>query len=210
MEVGAACTARLLLFAGFASGIACGSDRAGHDASPLERAIASSIGARLGVPIVAHCWGLVGCVAQLPDGDRIPIVTWPGDRAWEWRVDGLVVASDVLERYLRDVVGEMGAAQDVRCAPKLRRIAPGDRVECWLANGGKAFVVVREDGSTIVEVELDKRAADARSEVVTPARDDEMTKASRALESGGGEDDGDDASAANDAGVGAPGVESAP
>ncbi|MFN0246600.1 MAG: hypothetical protein ACKV2T_06805 [Kofleriaceae bacterium] len=184
----------------------------GHDASSLERAIASSIGARLGVPIVAHCLGFVGCSAMLPDGERIPIVTWPSERAWEWRVDGLVVTTDVLERYLRGVVGEMGVAQDVRCAPKLRRIAPGDRVECLLANGGKAFVVVREDGSTIVEVELDKRAADARSEVVTPARDDQLTKASRALEDGGGndDDDDDDASAAADAGVGAPGVESAP
>lgn len=191
MGVGRTSTARLLFAGAFAGGIACGSDRAGHDASPLETSIAASIGARLGVSVVARCWGLVGCVVRLPEGDRIPIITWPGaSGAWEWRVDGLLVASDVLERYLRDVVGELGVAQEVRCAPKLRRIAPGDRVECWLANGGKAFVTVRADGSTSVEVELDKRAADARSEVVTPALDDHMTKASRALEQA--EDDGED------------------
>jgi hypothetical protein len=194
MGVGASSTAGLLMVVGFLSGIACKNDRAGHDASPLERSIATSIGARLGVPVVAHCWGLVGCVSRLPDGDVIPILTWPGRNGeWEWRVDGLVVASDMLERYLRDVVAEMGAAQDVRCAPKLRRIAPGDRVECWLANGGKAFVTVRADGSTSVEVELDKRAADARSEVVTPALEEQMMKASRALENA--EDDGEDGDA---------------
>ena len=209
MGVGASSTARLLIFAGFASGIACGSDAVGHDASPLERSIATSLGARLGVPVVAHCWGLVGCVTRLPDGERIPIVTWPGARgAWEWRVDGLVVASDMLERYLRDVVAEMGAAQDVRCAPALRRIAPGDRLECGLARGGKAFVTVRGDGTTSVEVELDKAAADARSEVITPARDEQITKASRALEAAADDDgaDGDDPAG----GPGAPEVESAP
>ncbi|MGE0398525.1 MAG: hypothetical protein AB7T06_17595 [Kofleriaceae bacterium] len=173
----------------------------GHDASPLERSIAASIGERLGVPVVARCMGLVACVTLLPDGDHIPIVTWPGkDGAWEWRVDGLLVASDVLERYLREVVREMGAPQDVRCSPKLRRIAPEGRVECWLANGGKAFVTVRADGTTSVEVELDKAAADARSEVVTPARDDEMTRSSRALEREEGDgEDGDEPAAPTDA-----------
>ncbi len=182
MGVGVTSTAQRLIFAGFACAIACGDDPAGHDASALERSIATSIGARLGVPVVARCMGLVGCITRLPDGDVIPIITWPGTNGeWEWRVDGLVVASDMFERYLRDVVAELGAAQEVRCAPTLRRIAPGDRVECWLANGGKAFVTVRADGSTSVEVELDKRAADARSEVVTPALDEQMTRASRAL-----------------------------
>lgn len=204
MRVGVSSTAWLLMFAGFANGIACGSDHAGHVASSMERSIATSIGARLGVPIVAECYGLVACVARMPEGDRIPIITWPNKSGeWEWRVDGLVVASDVLERYLRDVVGEMGAAQDVRCAPKIRRIAPGDRVECWLAHGGKAFVTVRVDGSTSVEVELDKAAADARSEVVTPLRDEQMTKTSRALEHAPGDDEDDDADepAKTDAGV---------
>lgn len=192
MRVGALSTASLLMFAGFAS-TACESDRTGRDASPLERAIATSIGARLGVPVVARCWGLVGCVTLMPDGDRIPIITSPNrDGEWEWRVDGLLVASDVLERYLRDVIGEMGVSQDVKCSPKVRRIAPGDRVDCWLSGGGKAFVTVREDGSTSIEVELDKAAADARSEVVTPALDDQMTKASHALYDQGEDSDGDE------------------
>jgi hypothetical protein len=137
--------------------------------------------------------GLVGCAAWLPDGDHIPIITWPNkNNEWEWRVSGLVVASDTLERYLRDVIGDMGAPQDVTCSPKVRRIAPGDRVQCSLAQGGKAFVTVREDGSTSVEVELDKAAADARSEELTPARDEQMTKTSRALERAEGEDDDGD------------------
>lgn len=206
MRVGTSSTASLLLFAGFAMGIACGSDHAGHVASSLERSIATSIGERVGAPVVAQCWGLVACVTVMPDGDRIPIVTWPSKSGeWEWRVDGLLVASDVLQRYLRDVVGEMGAPQDVKCAPKLRRIAPGDRVDCALANGGTAFVTVRADGSTSVEVELDKHAADARSEVVTPARDEQITKTSRALEDA---DDGDGDEPVTDAG--SPEVESAP
>lgn len=171
----------------------------------MESSIAASLGAKLGVKVDAQCLGLVACVAITADGDRIPIVTSPREEEWEWRVEGLVVASDALEKYLRDVVADMGAPQDVTCAPKLRRIAPEDRVECALAQGGKAFVVVRADGSTSVEIELEKTAAAARSEDVTPARDEQMTKTSRALERADGEDDDGDEPAA-DAGV----VESAP
>ena len=183
MRVGATSTAGIVIAL-----IACRSDPGERAASPLETSIAKALGARLGVPVVANCLGWVACSVRMPEGDRIPIVTWPAAGGWEWRVDGLLVTSDVLETYLRDEVAAMGAAQDVRCAPKLRRIAANDRVECWLANGGKAFVTVRADGSTSVEVALDKAAADARSEVITPARDEQMGKTSRALEHAEGGD----------------------
>lgn len=206
MRVCSANTALLMMFAG----IACGSDRTGHDASPLERSITASIAKRLGVPIVARCRGLVGCVAVMPGGDRLPIATWPNhDGEWEWRVEGLLIPSDVLERYLHQVVAELGAAQEVRCSPRLARIAPGERVECGLARGGKAFVTVKADGATSVEVELDKTAADARSEIVTPVRDDEMTRASRALDQGSASDEDGDEPAPIDARA-ASAVESAP
>jgi hypothetical protein len=197
MRVGTSSTATLLIFAG----LACGSDHTGHHASPLEISIATSLGARFGVPIVASCWGLVACVTSMPNGERVPIITWPGrDGEWEWRVDGLVVESDKLETYLRDVVAEMGAAQTVTCAPELRRIAPGDRLECALAHGGKAFVIVRADGSTSVEIELAQAAAAARSEIVTPTRDEQITKTSRALEHSEEDDEGDEP--VTDAGAG--------
>jgi hypothetical protein len=82
---------------------------------------------------------------------------------------------------LRDEVADLGAPQGVRCAPRIRAIVANERIECWLAHGGKAFVDVHADGTTAVELVLDAAAANARSELVTPERDRELEATSRAL-----------------------------
>jgi len=190
---------------------ACGRDETGEARSPLERAIEDTLGARFKIPVVARCFAFApACEVKLPDGFSLPIAVIRRGREVEWRTIGLVVTSDELESYLRAEVAELGAPQEVRCAPRIRRIQAGDRIECWLARGGKGFVTVRGDGSTSVEVVLDAASANARSELVTPARDTELLRASKVLDSAG--ETGEDERPAPDAAGFTPGpkIDSAP
>ncbi|MBA3455010.1 MAG: hypothetical protein H0T42_18115, partial [Deltaproteobacteria bacterium] len=148
---------------------ACGSDDPSHARSPVERSIDATLRARFGVAVVSQCFELAPvCEARLPDGISLPISVIRRGAEWQWHVIGLVVTSDQLEAYLRDEVSDLGAPQGVRCAPRIRRMIAGDRVECWLERGGKGFFTVRGDGSLSVEVVLDAASANARSEQVTP------------------------------------------
>lgn len=163
---------------------ACGSGEPSAARSPLERSIEDALGTRFGVAVTARCFEAAPvCEARLPDGLSLPISVIRRGPAWEWHVIGLVVTSDQLEAYLRDEVTGLGAPQAVRCAPRIRRIAASDRIECWLERGGKGFVTVRADGSLSIEVVLDTSGADARSELITPARDLELIRASKLLDS---------------------------
>lgn len=167
---------------------ACGRDHgAAAEATPVERAIDEELARRFGVAVVTRCPPYVPtCTAKLPDGSTLPILLDHG----EWKVLGMVVVSDVLEEYVRAELADLGAVQGVRCAPRVRRVAPNERIECWLAHGGKAFITVHADGSTAVEIALDAAAAAARSEPESP----ELVNASHALEhveDGDGEDDDD-------------------
>lgn len=174
---------------------ACGGSRAPDEPSPLEAAIDRGLTARFGVPVVTACTGLIPpCTTRLPDGSVLPIELAWRSGGWDWWVRGLVITTDQLEAYLRDEVADLGAPQGVRCAPRIRAIAANERVECWLAHGGKAFVDVHADGTTAVEVVLEAAAANARSELVTPERERELEATSRALaKMADDEDEGDDA-----------------
>lgn len=202
MSVRARSTWRALSLAVLAAA-GCRSEQA--RSSPLERSLEAALGARFGVRVTTRCFGLFpACVAQLPDVGAVPIVLDRVDGAWEWRLDGLVISTEQLEAYLRDEVAELGAPQAVRCAPRLRWLAQGERIECALARGGKAFVVVRADGSASFEIVLEPAAASARSEPVTPARDAELARTSHALEFAEPGDDEDPPRAAGSAAVVAP------
>lgn len=170
---------------------ACGGGGGAEPApTPLERSIDEALGARFGMTVVTRCPPLVpACSVLLPDGGRLPIFV----DGSEWRVIGMVVVSDVLEDYVRAELADLGAVQGVRCAPRVRRVDPGERIECWLAHGGKAFITVHRDGSTGVEIELDQAAARARSEPDSPEAANALVKASHALENApeDGEDDDD-------------------
>ncbi len=161
---------------------ACGGRAAPEEATPLEAAIDRGLTQRFGVPVVTACTGMIPpCRTTLPDGTVLPIdLAWRAG-GWDWRVRGLVITTDELEAYLRDEVADLGAPQVVRCAPRIRAITANERVECGLARGGKAFVDVHADGTTAVEVVLDAAAANARSELITPARERELEQSSRAL-----------------------------
>ncbi len=145
---------------------------------------------RFGVAVTVRCpFYLPACRALLPDGTALSISLRPAGAELEWRVDGLVITTDEIEAYLRDELADLGAAQGVRCAPRIRHVQPDERIECWLANGGKAFVTVHVDGTTSVELALDLASANARSEVVTPKRDHELLRLSRALENNDDDDE---------------------
>lgn len=161
---------------------ACDGKPAADAPTPLEAAIDHALTERFGVPVVTACSGLIPpCKTLLPDGTVLPIeLAWRGG-GWDWRVRGLVITTEQLEAYLRDQVADLGAPQGVRCAPRIRAIVPNERIECWLARGGKAFVDVHADGTTGVEIVLDAAAANARSELVTPERERELEATSRAL-----------------------------
>lgn len=197
MVVGARVTSALVVAAALSG---CGRDEPASRRVLIERAIDRELGARFGVGVVTQCHPYApGCVARLPDGGSLPISLIKLGTEWEWRVVGLVITTNEIEAYLREEVADLGAPQGVRCAPKIRRIDPGDRIECWLANGGKAFVTVRVNGSISVEVVLDARSANARSELITPAREQELSTSSRALEHSENFDD-DEESPSADAG----------
>lgn len=161
---------------------ACGGRSAPDAPTPLEAAIDRGLTERFGVPVVTACTGLIPpCSTLLPDGTLLPIELAWRDGGWDWRVRGLVITTDQLEAYLRDEVADLGAAQGVRCAPRIRAIVANERIECALARGGKAFVDVHADGTTAVELVLDAAAANARSELVTPQRERDLEATSRAL-----------------------------
>lgn len=179
---------------------ACGSSEPAAHRSPVERSIDETLERRFGEAVVTRCFHLAPvCAAKLADGTSLPISVIRRGAEWEWRVLGLVVTADQLEDYLRAEVNELGAPQQVTCAPRIHRISAGDRIECGLARGGKGFVTVRGDGSLSIEVVLDASSAKARSEPITPARDLELTRTSRALEHS--EEMGEEEGPAPDAGA---------
>lgn len=172
--------------------VACsaGESATGHAGGPsaLERAIATDLGARLGKPIYARCLEPLGvpvtCIAYLPDGSALPVALHDAGSAWEWAIEGRLVAAAPIEAYVRDVVGDLGAAQGVVCGPGLRRLAADEQVECRLERGGAAYVSIAADGAMSVEVELDPKAAAARGGPVTRAYQIELDGLSRALAPG--------------------------
>ncbi len=177
MWVRALITLSLVLASG-----ACGGDDPWSGA-PLEAAIARDLGARFKTKVSVFCFRHgPACSAEVGEGVTLPVYVERRGGQWEWRVLGLVITTDELEAYLRAEVRELGAPQDVTCTPRVRRIDAGERITCELANGGKAFVIVRADGTTSVEVVLDREAAAARSEELTPERDEALSSSSRALE----------------------------
>jgi hypothetical protein len=111
-------------------------------AAPLDVEIAQQLGARLGVVIAVRCTTAQACEAVLPDRGTLPIAVRQVAGAWEWHVERLIVTTDQLEAYLRDEVAALGVAQTVRCAPRIRALIAGERVECRLERGGAAFVTV--------------------------------------------------------------------
>ena len=149
--------------------------------SKLESAITRDLSAKLGEPPVVHCVTLFGyprgCTATLADRSTLAIRVHDAPKRWTWEVAGLLVDARPIEAYVGGVLEDLGAAQGVSCGTRMRGLAPGGRVECGLARGGKAFVTIGAEGAMSLELALDPGAARARSEAAT-----DLERASRALE----------------------------
>jgi hypothetical protein len=148
-----------------ALGIACG-DSPREEVVPtgpshLELTIARELSDKLGHPVKVVC-GTAGCVGQLQNA-MVPIAVERTAEGWTWRVRGLVVRSSAIETYLSAELADLGATQAVSCGAPVHVIEAGDRIACTLAKGGTAFAIVRADGSFSTEIELDPKAAAART-----------------------------------------------
>jgi len=165
---------------------ACGDAGPRERAStPLEAEIERELGPRAGAPIRVRCVALPpGCTAVLPDRRTVAIQLRGTRDKIEWRLDGLLVRAEPVERYLRDTLADLGAPQVARCGARIQVVPPGARLACALERGGTAFVTLRADGSMGFEIELDPVAGAARGEVVTGTRDAELVQMSKQLESG--------------------------
>lgn len=167
--------------------LACSSGQSGapgRESSRVEAAIEQELGARVGVPLRVRCvWIAPSCRATLPDGSHLPLAVGVRDGELVWRLDGALVLADDIEAYLRDALVDLGAPQVARCGARIRTIAVGDRVQCQLQQGGKAFVMVNADGTTSMEIALDPVAGEARAEPVSIEREESLLDMSRKLES---------------------------
>lgn len=162
-----------------------GEDQPDRAATELEATISSQLGARARVPMHVRCsMAPPHCVATSLAGQMLPIVLGVDRGEWTWRVDGLFVRADEVERLVHAALGEAGVTRAVDCGPRLRVLPPAGRVECALSEGGRAFVVVHADGSTALELVLDPAAAAARATDRSPAEEQSLEAASQALEAG--------------------------
>lgn len=153
--------------------------------TPLGKQIAAQLGSQLGMALDVACATVPpACLVILPDRSELPIRLVRDRDAWSWQIDGLLVVSDPIERYLRDTLADLQVAQSVTCAPRVRVLRDNERVQCMLERGGRAFVTVRRDGTFGVELVLDATAALARSDE-EPGHDRELDEQSRALVDGG-------------------------
>ncbi len=179
---------------------ACGDREAAppatRSASKLELAIARDLTAKLGAAPEVRCRAMFGlCVATLPDRSTLAIRVRDHGAQWAWEIEGLVVDARPIEAYVGSVLADLGAAQGVACGARIRHLAPGARVVCTLAGGGKAFVTIARDGTMSLELAMDAGAARARTDDVVG-----LEKASRALEKTD-DDDEEDEGARTDGGV---------
>jgi hypothetical protein len=173
--------------------------------SPVETAIARDLTARFGTPVTVACTVVAGvpvaCTATLADRTAMPIAIENANKAeWGWRVDGKVIDGGAIAAYVEGELAPLNIHEAVTCGPRVQIVRPGERVSCTLSGGGAAFVHVAADGSTTLELALDKESAAARAELVTPYRDRALTEQSKRLEALEGESDGEEA-VATDGGV---------
>jgi hypothetical protein len=151
--------------------------------SPVETAIARELTARFDVPAQVRCIviaGVAGCRASV-DGVRVPIVVENHRGEWRWWVEGGAIATAPIASRVRDELADLGVVQTVDCG---KAVAIGSRVTCALGGGGAAFASVGRDGRVSLELAIDPAVAAMRNE---EPRD--LTKTSRLLEHGSGDED---------------------
>ena len=164
----------------------------------IEDTIARDLGTRFGTSARVHCEIALGvpakCTGTLADGTELPIaIENTSKEEWGWKVNGRVVETKLVRPFVEDALASVHATQTVDCGRPVQVLRAGESVVCKLGGGGVALVAIAEDGEATVELELDPAAAEARTELMTPDRERELSQQSKALENLGGETDGEEA-----------------
>ncbi len=177
--------------------IAChGGARNDHSASgvsaSLRRSIADGLAGQLGARVTEVRCSDGQCTATLDGGGELPIAIHGSD----WELRGLVIASTPLEQYLATALADLGVTGPVDCGVHVRAAKVGDRVECKLAAGGRAWATIRNsDGDFAIEIAVGADAVAARQADVDVAALDRL---SAALDRGGADPSGGGAGGAGD------------
>jgi hypothetical protein len=171
-----------------------------HGASGLERSIQRGLAAQLGVQVTRVTCAGDACKATLAGGGELPITV----RGLDWQLDGLAVSAAPLEQYLTAVAGDLGIAGKIDCGARVRAAQPGDRIECKLGDGARAWATIQAGGDFTIELAV---GADAIAARTAPADEAALEQASVALDhgrdggAGEGEGEGDESVAPVDAGA---------
>ena len=169
-----------------------------HAAGGLERSIQRGLAAQLGVQVASVSCAGDACKAALVGGGELPITV----RGLDWQIDGLAVSVAPLEQYLTSVAGDLGIAGKIDCGARVRAAQPGDRIECKLGDGARAWATIQPGGDFTIELAV---GADAIAARTAPVDDVALDQASAALDHGrdagpnDGEGEGDEPVAPVDA-----------
>lgn len=181
--------------------VATACSRSAPSETRVEAELRRSVGAALGVPVArVACGGsTVTCVATV-EGVQVPLAIRDAGTELAWEVAGLVVSGRVLETAMRAMLDELAVTAVIDCGPRVRIVAPGERVACTIkaairagsavADTGRAWATVDADGTAELEVALGSAAVSARTEDIATA---DLDALSRALDRDDpGSEDGDE------------------
>jgi hypothetical protein len=157
-----------------------------HGPGGLERSIQRGLESQLGVKVASVACAGDACKATLVGGGELPITV----RGLDWQIDGLAVAAAPLEQYLGGVAADLGIAGAIDCGARVRAAQPGDRIECKLGDGARAWATIQAGGDFTIELAV---GADAIAARTGPIDEASLDQASAALDHGrdAGPDDGE-------------------
>jgi hypothetical protein len=175
-----------------AAGAACGGGGDGRRRAEtaIEREVRAAVTGAIGEPVTAIACTATACrVTAGASTVDVPIAVRADGSATAWRIDGSIVGAAKLEAHVGALLGELAIAGRADCGPRVIVARPGDRIACALTpDGGRAFAMLRDDGTVDVELALGADVAGHRSRDLD---DGELDALSRGL-------DRDDAFAAED------------
>jgi hypothetical protein len=178
----------------------------------IEAELRRSVGAALALPVtrVACAGSTQRCIATV-EGVEVPLAIRDTGNELAWEIAGLVVSARVLETAMRAMLDELAVTAVIDCGPRVRVVAPGERVGCRIeaairagsavADTGRAWATFDAEGTAELEVALGAAAVSARTEDVATADLDALSRALDRDDAGSGDGEEPTAGASFDAAV---------